>query len=507
MGRKIIHILSPALLALLLFASCDKEEQGMEQEIGGEREKIRFEVAVGTATATPSGAETRVTIGPGYTSTFTAGDQIGVFIVKGNGELQSSGNWVDNMAITYNEDGTWSPSEPLYFPTGGDKLHFYAYYPYNASIGDPTTSPLVINIDVPTDQSSKEVFEKSAVLTCILPDVTKTDDYVKLVFSHQLALVELSVTGEPMSGNVVPTLEIRQMSALLSLASGTVAAIPSFSRQSVKMYRVEQEGDPDFLTNYTYRAYVPSQPLFLIAGGDLFKFSRIYSPTVTRSLSYKSKEADRGTLEKGKVYRFNITLNKPSLDPNHEYKVGDYYPHKGFPILGVVFETSNGGKNGKIVDLDFIQRYAPVPGNALAPIRWGDPAVDEHAAGVAGIRDMNDGYNGTRNLIIKRKDQPTFADVYCLFNWIYRTKNNGDVNGMWYLPAVNEMIKLHTQLSSLNTIIESAGGRSLLVNYYSRVLTEENAANAYYVNSGIYRSIYTKSDANWNSVTVVIAKF
>lgn len=503
MVRTIINKLSPALLALLLFVSCDKNEYSMEQDVGGDGEKIRFEIAVGTATATPQGVETRVATSTdgNYTSTFSNGDEIGVYIVKGNGGLQSSGNWVDNMKMTYN-NGNWTytfPSGKGYYPADGDKLSFYAYYPYNSTV----TDALNMSISGLTDQSTAVNLSKSDLLSASTLNVGKSTTPVQLTFSHALTMVELSVigggTGAQISSKVVVTLEGCMPDVSFNLSAGTAHA--SGNVKSVKMYRVEQPADANYQTSYTYRALVPTQTVFTSA--ELFRFSQTQG-TITRALSHNL--ASNVALYPGQVKPYTITLQ--GVSSTHTYAVGDYYPYKGFPILGVVFETSNDGKNGKIVDLDYIQRYAPVPGNAMAPIRWGDSTVDENAAGVFGIRDMNDGYNGTRNLINKRKDQTNFVNVYCLFNWIYQTKNNGDVNGMWYLPAVNEMIKLHTQLSGgLNTIIESVGGRSLVTTHYSRVLTERDMANAYYVNNGVYATPYTKDAANYHSVTAVIAKF
>lgn len=492
-----INKLSLLSLFLFLLASCDKEEYDTGTSTGGDSEEIRFEIAVGTATAVPAG-ETRVTTDLSYNSKFENGDAIGVYIVKGNGGLQSFGNWADNVKLTYN-NGTWTPSTSLYYPTDGEQLHFYAYYPYITAVPDA----LSISIPGLTDQSSAANLSKSDLLAASTLNVEKGPTPVQLNFSHVLAMVELSVTGggtgARMSSDIVVTLEGCKPDISFNLK--TKAAGTSGSVKSVKMYRVEQSGDADYLTKYTYRALAPTQTV--LSGEELFRLSQTQG-TVTRTLS--NKVSGVISIFSRQVRLFKITL-QPGLDPNHVYAVGDYYPYKGFPIQGVVFEISNGGKNGKIVDLDFITRYAPVPGNATAPIRWGDPAVDEQAAGVADIRDMNDGYNGTKNLIIKRKDQASFASTYCIFNWIYLTKNNGDVNGMWYLPAVNEMIELHDQLDSLSSIIEAAGGHPLPTDYYFMVLTEKNTTNAYYVNNKLFKSPFTKEEANYSIVTAVIAKF
>lgn len=487
----------------LFFASCSGDDYAETDIRPGNMQKISFEMVYASVTAVLSADDTRVSTSTdgNYTSAWTDGDEVGVYIVKGNGGLQLSGNWVDNAKMTYN-NGNWTyifPSGKEYYPTDGDNLHFYAYYPYNSGV----TDALNMSISGLTDQSSAANLSKSDLLSAFTPNVGKSSAPVQLVFTHALAMVELSVTSggawAQMSNGVAVTLEGCKPDVSFNLSTGAAGA--SGSVKSVKMYRVEQSTDANYLTKYTYRALVPTQTVS--AGAELFRFSQTQGST-TRTLSHSLTSAV--ALSSGQVKPYTITL-QPSFDPNHAYAVGDYYPYKGFPILGVVFETSNGGKNGKVVDLDFVQRYVYVNGTQYG-IKWGDPTVDEYAAGVVGIRDYYDGYSGTRNLIIKRRDQPNFADTYCLFNWIYQTKNNGNVDGMWYLPAINEMFILHTQLiGGLSAIIESSGGRALLTIYYSRVLTENNMANAYYVNNNIAATPYTKEGANYNSVTVAIAKF
>lgn len=140
-------------------------------------------------------------------------------------------------------------------------------------------------------------------------------------------------------------------------------------------------------------------------------------------------------------------------------------------------------------------------------IKWGDPTVDENAAGVTGISDYMDGYAGTKNLITKRKDQSDFADIYCLFNWIYQTKNNGNVNGIWYLPAYGECGLLITLKDILNPKIITAGGSSCIGNNYIRVSTERNTTEAGFIDSHGSYGKSNKSEATWGNYAVAIAKF
>lgn len=490
----------PVLSALLLFASCGKEEYGPEESTGGENGRIRFEIAVGTAAATASGVQTRVATSTdgNYTNTFNSGDEIGIYIVKGSGGLQSSDNWVNNMKLTYN-NGTWDYtllSGKEYYPIDGDLLHFYAYYPYNSSV----TNALNMNVSVLPDQSSTANLSKSNLLHASRLNVGKGSTPVQLVFSHLFTLVELSAisggAGAQMSSEVTVTLEGCKPDVSFDLSTG--ATIASGNAASVKMYRVEQSGDADYLTEYTYRALVPAQQIN--PGTNLFRFSQTQG-TVTRTLSHTLASAV--VLNRGEVKPYDITLQGAS--DTHTYAVGDYYPNKGFPILGIVFDVSNGGSNGKIVDLSFIQRYAPVPGSPTAPITWG-PNVDEDAAGVTGIRDYTNGYAGTRNLIIKRKDQSDFGS-YGIFNWIYQTKNNENVDGIWYLPAYGEYKQLVAIKENINPKITEAGGSSCIGRNYVRVLTEHNATKSGIVDGAGNQGEKSKSETTYSLYAVAIGKF
>lgn len=497
-----INKLTFGLLLCLIFAACDKQGYP-EKENSAKGEKIQFEIAIGKVMATVGGVQPRV-VTSDHHSTFEEGDQIGVFIVKGNAGLKASGNWLDNASMTY-RNNRWVfdlPSGNVYYPSDGDLLSFYAYYPYTANLPDATNFTFTIN----SDQRTKENYAKSHLLTASTLHVSKSKDRpVKLLFDHAVALVELRTreggVGAGLSNKVVTTMEAVQNEVRLDLSTGEIT--PTDNKATITMHRVEQEGDDNYLTVYTYRAFVPKQKV--LAKTELFRFSET-AGSITRTLHHQSQEDDV-IFEKGMIGIYTVYLQGASN--TYAYQVGDYYPYKGFPILGVVFETSNGGRNGKIVDLNFITRYAPVPGNSLAPLRWGDANIDEQAAGVAGIRDLNNGYNGTRNLINKRRMQSNFADVYCIFNWIYLSKNKGNVDGMWYLPAVHEYLALRSVLNIVNPKIIALDQPAIVTFNYYRSMTEESFDKAYMVDliSGLYQSSSTKDVGTWSLLAIAMGKF
>lgn len=498
MMQTIINKLSPVLLALLLFASCDKNEYSMEQHVEGDGEKIRFEIAVGTATATTSGVRTRVATSTdgNYTSTFSNGDAIGVYIVKGSGGLQSSGNWVDNMKMTYN-NGNWTytfPSGKGYYPVDGDKLNFYAYYPYKTNVPDA----LNMSIVGITDQSTAVNLSKSDVLHASRLNVGKSSNPVQLTFSHAMAMVELKVNsgaaGATMSSQVTVTTEVCIPDASFNLSTGAASA--TGGSKSVKMYRVEQPGDADYYVNYTYRVLVPTQTV--PATSELFRFSQTQG-TITRTLSHKPVSGV--ALWPGQVKPYEITLQ--GVSSTHTYAVGDYYPHKGFPILGIVFETSNGGVNGKIISMD-----------EAIEVKWGNSAIDELLDGVSGIRDTNNGSDATKNMITLRHNQADFSSFYQVFDWIYQTKNQGDVNGKWYLPANDELTAFrnvwNTDRTGFSAKLTAAGYDEIWQDCNYRSSTESDLEYAYFIqmNFGSLWSIwYNKEYSDWSFRARAVAKF
>lgn len=68
-------------------------------------------------------------------ATFEAGDKIGLYVVNYDGQqagnLQNTGNHVNNMRFVYNS--SWTPDQTIYWKDDETKADFYAYYPYSAS--------------------------------------------------------------------------------------------------------------------------------------------------------------------------------------------------------------------------------------------------------------------------------------------------------------------------------------------------------------------------------------
>lgn len=412
MKRENLYKIIFALFALLLAAACDKEEL-VDAPADGEPQQIRFDIAV--ATAMPSDPSTRVSTATDFTSTFSAGDKVGLYIVKGNGDLQSSNNWVDNASMTF--DGTkWTcdlPDDKKYYPKDGSKLSFYAYYPYNAQV----TNPLAMSFSVQPDQSAG--LSSSDLMTASMKDVSKSHDPIKLTFTHKLAMVRVNLKDgatvedkAPFPADVV-TLKGRQLTTSLNLATDVVGS--SGTATDVKMHY-----NP---ADKCWYALVPEQ--VVAKGGEQLTFEW------THILTLRYTPQEQFTLAKSEVKPLDITIKVPTfLDENHVYKVGDAYPYGGFNNKkGVVFEVSDDGMSGKIISL---QRQFG--------LAWSKDLEELHADNMK---------NGRVNMKTVQKFDKEFKN-YPAFKWVHGLNPPGTVytaesKDIWYLPARDEWGPIHKE--------------------------------------------------------------
>lgn len=399
-----------ALLVLLLGAACDKAEyDGIPAD--GEPQPIRFDIAV--ATATPSGPSTRVSTATDFTSTFTAGDKVGLYIVKGDGGLQSSDNWVDNALLTF--DGTkWTcnlPEGKKYYPKDGSKLSFYAYYPYKAQV----TDPLNMSFSVQADQSAG--LSSSYLMTANQKGVSKSHDPVRLTFSHKLAMVKVNLINGQQAHNIAPrqadfvTLKGRQLTTSLNLATDDVGS--SGPATDIKMHYNTADK--------CWYALVPQQ--------GVAKSSELLTFEWNQILTLRHKPGAGFNLPVGEVKPLDITIDaNMDIDPDHVYAVGDAYPYVGFDKKGVVFEVSKDGKSGKIISLKRV--YGKT---------WSTESV---------LTKANDDNNGRVNMETIRKLDNEFIK-YPAFQWVHKRNSVNttyavDSKGIWYLPGGEELKSMYT---------------------------------------------------------------
>lgn len=401
---------------LLGFASCsnDDETDGLQSpDPEANNAEVNFNISFSD--------QLKVSTDAAFKSKFEAGDEIGLFAVKAGNNMQASGNYADNRKLTYNGTNWVLDGDAIFYPVDGMALSFYAYYPYTTTI-DPTNTVFEGN----SDQSQDAAYSKSDLL--LSKTENQKDKTVNIQFSHAQSLIQVEVVKDD---NLVPfdnTFTVKLLniypSSQVDLVAGT-SSVKNTSIQEITMKRVETDASAK---TYTYRALIPAQT---IAGStEIFSFVQT---TTGKTINFKYITETATTLTAGKVTKWKITLKGEDVPP-HVYAVGDVYPFNGTPA-GIVFEVSNGGVNGKVVSLIEKQN------------RWGDNNIQESLNGVPAITDADNGKEATRALIEKRKDGGNFASDYAIFSWIYTTVNEGDLDGIWYLPAKNELKSLYAAMN------------------------------------------------------------
>lgn len=276
------------LLSVLLLASCSGEDDSLIPDPSTQADgQIRFEIGF----AAEGGAQSRVVTDPNLKTTWETGDEIGLFAVKHGDNLLATGNYIHNVKLTCQEDGIWSGD--AYWSNEGQTYDFYAYYPYDAAMGNPTNH----TFSVKADQRAEANYKRSDLLTAQTEDVAKSTNAVSLQFSHVLSLVQVEVKRDPnvphfdendftvtLTG-VLPGVKVDWASAL----TGTGAATP------IIMHKVEG-------MLYTYRAFVPAQTLAAES-----KVTFVQS-TAEKKIDMEYQGVKNTALTAGHAHKYSVTL-------------------------------------------------------------------------------------------------------------------------------------------------------------------------------------------------------
>lgn len=134
-------------------------------------------------------------------------------------------------------------------------------------------------------------------------------------------------------------------------------------------------------------------------------------------------------IEAGKSYYMRILTGELT---EQAYAVRDYYPSPANPknAMGLVFSTSESGKHGKILGLDYI-----------IGLKWSTTAGQDNATNTD---------NGLANIIaIRRKISNNDWPFYPGFEWVHK-KNHAETSyastnakGIWYMPSIGELEDLY----------------------------------------------------------------
>ena len=428
MKRKLLYYHVPlVLLTPILFIKCSYDNI-IDSNAG---QKINFSIGL------VENARTRVITDNSFTTMFESGDEIGIFIYKRNPEeansISSNQLYVNNMKMIY-DGNNWDLESPLYYIDDETLLDIYAYYPYQAD-----ASASALNYNAATGMSD--------MLSASMLGVNRTDRQpVLLMFSHLLSMVHLSVDKTD------------------SLPDFNESFIVNFHGVISGVYNLEtkQVSDPgtgitqmSFIDSYDTenricRAWVPEQQ---IEPDIVFSFSQIVG---NKKISHETEFKKPKSLTQGELFQFQITLGK-IIEQDIIYNVYDPYPNDG-DYTGMVIETYNGGKNGKVISLI-----------DLPECKWSDTIVFW-----AGCEDK---WAGISNLISIQKHD-NWQNKFPAFNQCALYGEG------WYLPAIDEAYPfLFYRVNEINqNLLNIPGGQEIDLNrsyYMSNEISQRTVYKIY----------------------------
>lgn len=205
--KTITELLPLALLAAATMVSCNGKVEPAAQD---EKVAVQFGSSINAASRAVN-------------DKWTAGDQIGIFMVGENKVLSKDAisEEADNIAYRTEGDGAFSPvaaEQIIYFPMNGD-VDFYAYYPYTPEVNDYR-----IALDL-TDQSNQEALD---LMFAKVSGCNKSNPKVELQFSHLLSNLILEVqpgTGLTQADLAELTVKVKDANtkATFNLVDGTIS--------------------------------------------------------------------------------------------------------------------------------------------------------------------------------------------------------------------------------------------------------------------------------------------
>lgn len=239
---KALSLVAASLLIHTLMSACSQVEE--TTTVSTSQDVLRFELYDG-------GITRAITDGTTMSTTFELSDKAGLYIVK-DGQILK-----DNVQLTYNINGFWTPAETI---TASDELagaKFYAYYPYRAEAtfdaSSATPFAAMVAATVPSGkQGSKTEFEAADIMVSPAATIGQYNA-VTLPLIHQKAMVCIELPNMSYvfdNPNMEPYVMAKAENAKFML--GETAVTPYFDATS-QSYRliVEPGENQTLMTSFT----------------------------------------------------------------------------------------------------------------------------------------------------------------------------------------------------------------------------------------------------------------
>lgn len=289
--RFIINSILPIVLTLLFLGACTDSHETEESSLP--QVPFSFDYTQTRATDT----------------SFEEGDIIGLYAVKRNGNsigtMQASGNFADNKRYVFHA-GRFTPvaTQDHIYPPVGEKVDFYAYYPYQS-----TPNPMDLNLDSSPGQAIGSNYKASDHLWAKSENgYTNSATPISLPFVHIQGLVEVAVTKngvDVIKGARIATAATRQNG---QLQSGT-RHISDPAQTTVTMLLYQETA-----SQYLFRALIPEGNVFR-SGQDAFFFA------LSSGGEKKFVANSELSVKSGKVTRFDLTFPADVITWEYELTV------------------------------------------------------------------------------------------------------------------------------------------------------------------------------------------
>ena len=228
-----------------------------------------------------------------------ANDAIGIFMLNG-----STADTYSNIAYTTADgNGTFTPqSTTIFLPVDGNGRDFVAYYPYQSSMSGSSYS---IDLSSQTDQSAIDLMtsEKENGENSTVKGITKSAPAVKFRFHHRLCKLSLSIkagtglTAADLSGLTITLGGQKTAGTFDVLTSGAVTATGE-GNQTVTL-KTAADGQ--------------ASEAIVMPSDDFSGMALTFATTNSGTYKWNVSSTSATKFEAGKVYKFNITINKTGI--------------------------------------------------------------------------------------------------------------------------------------------------------------------------------------------------
>ena len=373
------------LFCALCLISCSNEMDTITN--GEENESIRFSIGLSNNTGM------RVFTDSNFKTTFEENDVIGLFVYNRNqGEepsIDENELYASNIKLTY-KNGSWELEEPIYYPDGKRLLDIYAYYPYKEGSD-------VHSMKYNAHEEMNELLMVSVI------GAKKSEEAIMLKFQHMQSLVHITLIKDDNVPDFDEDLKVYFNGVIGGEYNIATKELTEPLTGIIKMELMSEAGTD----RRSYAAYIPEQEA---APGILFSIFQMTSHKEILS----SKDIDQPELFiRGQIKLFIIRI-KQEIGKNITYNMYDLYPKYGTPV-GMVVETFNNGRNGKVISLKNIGKVA-----------WATLEAEPY---ITGATDINDGISNK----MKVQSLENWEENYPAF------KECVTYGERWYLPCIGEL--------------------------------------------------------------------